>query len=574
MITNTRVGTLLALVLLGSSAGAQQAINDGLSGAWFDPTNPGQGLLFDVDEAQSFFFVAWFTFEEAGADGSASGVPRWLTAQGSYAGSTADLVVAETTGGTLAQAGGTVTAQVGTLSLSFESCTAATASYALNGGVSGTIAIERLTPTGGCAGGAKGIPAGQAIRVETLAADFDASGDVSVGPSGDLFVGNYGSTLNDSTGATVTRVDLDGNVSTFATGLNGASGNVFDADGNLYQSSIRDAAVIRVAPDGTTEVYASGITGGVIGLAFDSRGNLYANSCGENRIYRIAPDRTVSVFAQGFPLSCPNGLTSDPDDNLYAVNFNNGAISRIDPTGTVSLLARTPAGTFRSSGGNGHVTFGNGRLYTVSNASSQVFEVGLDGTLTVLAGSGQRGHADGDPETASFQMPNGIDISADGRRLFLNESESLRPGGLTGTYPLTPNRLRMVMLEDVGIDRLMTGAWFTTTAPGQGFLWDVITDTDELFLAWFTYTADGSGAQRWYTLQGPFDGSAAPLEIFETTGGVFDAPGATSTERVGVAELTVDACDRSSLSFAFDAGPSGSLALEPLLPGTTCPSGR
>ena len=416
------------------------------------------------------------------------------------------------------------------------------------------------------------------VRVETLATGFSASGDVAVGPDGSLFVGNYGSSLNDSTGSTVTRITLDGQVSTFATGLNGASGNVFDADGNLYQSSIRDAQVVRITPDGTTEVYASGIGGGVIGLAFDSAGNLYANSCGQNQIYRITPDRAVSVFASGAPLSCPNGLTSDPEDNLYAVNFDNGIVSRIDPSGNITQLARTPPGVFRSSGGNGHVTYGNGRLYTVSNATGQVFEIFMDGTMNVIAGTGQRGHDDGDPLEASFQMPNGIDVSADGRRLYLNESESLSGGMLTGTYPLTPNRLRVVVLEDApAINVGMSGGWFAPEYVGQGFMINVIPQTSTLFVAWFTFRPDGDSASgndhRWYTLQGPYSGAGATLEIFSTSGGRFDSSEATQTVSIGTATLEFASCERAMMTYDIPAeSRSGTATLQPLLSSSLCES--
>ncbi len=416
------------------------------------------------------------------------------------------------------------------------------------------------------------------VTVETLATDFNASGDVSVGPDGAIYVGNYGSSLNDSTGSTVTRITLDGEVSSFASGFNGASGNVFDNEGNLYQSSIRDAAVFKISPDGSTEIYATGITGGTIGLAFDSAGNLYANSCSENRIYRITPDRSVSVFASGAPMSCPNGLTSDEADNLYAVNFNNGAISKIDPQGNVSFLASTPPGVFRSSGGNGHVTYGNGKLYTVSNATGNVYEVELDGTIRVIAGDSTRGHNDGLAEQASFQMPNGIDISADGRRLYINESESLAGNGLTGTYPLTPNRLRVVILNEtpsIDINFGMSGGWFEAANPGQGFLFDVIPSTNTFFAAGFTFPmADSQGEDsihRWFTLQGTYADNQADLQIFETTGGLFDAASTTNTEPVGSAEILFESCTSANLNYTFsDGGPSGAIALIPLLSSALC----
>ena len=56
------------------------------------------------------------------------------------------------------------------------------------------------------------------LRVETLATGFDASGDVAVGPDGAIHVGNYGSSLQNSTGDQVVRITPSGEVSVLATG--------------------------------------------------------------------------------------------------------------------------------------------------------------------------------------------------------------------------------------------------------------------------------------------------------------------------------------------------------------------
>jgi sugar lactone lactonase YvrE len=423
-------------------------------------------------------------------------------------------------------------------------------------------------------------PASAAVSVTTLAQGFNGSGDVAVTADGNIFVGNFGDLLSNSNGTQVIKVTPDGQVSTFATGFQGASGNSIGPDGNLYQSSLSAGAVMRVDSQGAVTTFASGFSGGVIGNNFDSQGNLFVNTCGNNRVSRVDTAGNTTIFASGFPLNCPNGITVDDDDNVYVVNFGNGAVIKITPNGQMSVIATTPTSIFRPSGGNGHVVFANGVLYLVSNATQQVFEVTLDGQMTVIAGSGQRGHADGDPLSASFSSPNGIDVSPDGRLLYINESESTAGTVLnSNTFPLTPNRLRVVELFEAGPELLdinagMTGAWFNPDTAGQGILIEPIPSVTTLFAAWFTFDEAGNkiGApeHRWFTLQGGYQGGQADLQIFLNSGGVFDSPEPVSTDPVGTATLQFFDCTTAEFTYAFDSGPSGTIPLSRLTPDTVC----
>ena len=126
------------------------AINQGIAGAWFNPTTPGQGFLVDVRPSDNFIFVAWFTYEA-----ETPGVPipkvgstdqRWLTAQGNYTGAGALLPLFNTTGGSFNGPRATTTTQVGTLRVDFTSCTAGTFEYTLQNNLTGTIAVQRVLP--------------------------------------------------------------------------------------------------------------------------------------------------------------------------------------------------------------------------------------------------------------------------------------------------------------------------------------------------------------------------------------------------------------------------------------------
>ncbi|HSM69314.1 MAG TPA: hypothetical protein VK830_06335, partial [Xanthomonadales bacterium] len=99
-----------------------------MNGSWFDPATSGQGFFIDAypNPGGDFIFVSWFTY----GDDTASG-QRWLTAQGAFAGSVAEIDVYETTGGSLDAPTPTNAVPVGTLSIDFADCNNAQLSYKL-----------------------------------------------------------------------------------------------------------------------------------------------------------------------------------------------------------------------------------------------------------------------------------------------------------------------------------------------------------------------------------------------------------------------------------------------------------
>ncbi len=133
----------------GLSGNATQAvdINAGMDGAWFDSDTPGQGFFIDAHpdpEGSNFIFVSWFTYGEQTASGQ-----RWLTAQGGFEGSTAEIDVWETTGGSFDDPQPVSRTKVGTMSLDFTDCSNAQLTYSLPADASaGDIAITRVIPGG------------------------------------------------------------------------------------------------------------------------------------------------------------------------------------------------------------------------------------------------------------------------------------------------------------------------------------------------------------------------------------------------------------------------------------------
>lgn len=122
-------------------------LNTGHAGAWANLATLGQGQLIDVDAEQQLIFLAWFTYTDVNA--ADANEQRWLTAQGSFEGSTAEIDVYETLGGAFDDPHPPETTPVGTMTINFSDCSNAQLSYALaGGGVAGSIDITRLLAGG------------------------------------------------------------------------------------------------------------------------------------------------------------------------------------------------------------------------------------------------------------------------------------------------------------------------------------------------------------------------------------------------------------------------------------------
>jgi YVTN family beta-propeller protein len=131
-------------------------------------------------------------------------------------------------------------------------------------------------------------------------------------------------------------------------------------------------------------------------------------------------------------------------------------------------------------------------------------------------------------------------------------------------------------------DFAFSGNWYNAATNGQGFTAEVNPLNGALFMPWYTYAPGGAGAgaagQRWYTASGAFaPGSRSiPVDLYETTGGVFDMPTvpAPASVKVGTGTLAFQSCSTATLNFNFtggsSSGSSGTIALTrigPVPPG-------
>jgi len=128
-----------------------------LGGNWASANTNGQGLIIELNALAPVVFCTWYTYAPNGQAIGGAASQRWYTAQAVHTpgARTFSLTLYETTGGVFAAATPTTTTLVGTATLTFASCTAATLLYnftgGTNAGLAGTIALTRVAATpAGC----------------------------------------------------------------------------------------------------------------------------------------------------------------------------------------------------------------------------------------------------------------------------------------------------------------------------------------------------------------------------------------------------------------------------------------
>ncbi len=109
----------------------------------------------------------------------------------------------------------------------------------------------------------------------------------------------------------------------------------------------------------------------------------------------------------------------------------------------------------------------------------------------------------------------------------------------------------------------LNDVWATPGKNGQGILFAVFPDAGVFFSAWFTYdstrppndaTAElGEADQRWLTMQGEFAGNTANLQVYYSTGGVFDmaSPAPGNPIAIGTATIVFQDCGNATLTYSI-----------------------
>lgn len=126
------------------------------------------------------------------------------------------------------------------------------------------------------------------------------------------------------------------------------------------------------------------------------------------------------------------------------------------------------------------------------------------------------------------------------------------------------------------INRGISDAWFFPDTNGQGFFIIVWEGSKFIFLSWFTYDTErppedvlaflGEPGHRWLTAQGPYDGDTALLDVFLSSGMVFDSgePPVTAEQLEGATiEIVWTDCNMALLMYNIPSlGLMGEIPIE------------
>ena len=224
----------------------------------------------------------------------------------------------------------------------------------------------------------------------------------------------------------------------------------YAGDGKLYVADF-DNSKIRVvdrAGTATTVIMPVGFAR-PFGMAFDAGGLLYVStdndrnnghSLSSGTIWRIDPSTgAVTVIANA--IGRPRGLTVLNDGRLAVADNLHHVIEIVEPvTGRVSLLAGAwDASGFADGAGAaarfatpyGLVQRPDGKLVVCDYANQRLRLVGLDGSVSTLAGTNSAGFADGAITAALFNHPQAIAIASNGD-LYIADSDNFRVRRLAG----------------------------------------------------------------------------------------------------------------------------------------------
>tara|TARA_B100000519_G_scaffold191679_1_gene192334 strand:+ start:39 stop:938 length:900 start_codon:yes stop_codon:yes gene_type:complete len=151
-------------------------------------------------------------------------------------------------------------------------------------------------------------------------------------------------------------------------------------------------------------------TAGIEGPACDRAGNIFAvNFAQQQTIGRTTPAGQSEVFVTLPNDSVGNGIRFDRAGRMYVADYVGHNVLRIDPgTRAVEVLSHEP----KMNQPNDLAIAPNGTLYASDPnwgaKTGQLWRIDPDGTTTRLA--------------ADMGTTNGVEVSPDGKRLYVNES--------------------------------------------------------------------------------------------------------------------------------------------------------
>ncbi len=231
---------------------------------------------------------------------------------------------------------------------------------------------------------------------------------------GDIYVSEIGEFNKDSDGK-ITRISIDGKLSTFASGMDDPKGLTFIGK-SLYVTDKN--RVLKVEPDGKWAVFGSTMAFPQTPVFFnditsDESGNLYVSDSGNLKtggaIFKIAKDKKITIILnENTPeILAPNGLLVVKND-LYEVDFASGILYKINlKTKSISKVAEG------FGGGDGLIKSGdsffvsdwkNGKIFKVLRNKVTLYKEGFTAAADIALSYDKRSIITPDMKTGSVTL--------------------------------------------------------------------------------------------------------------------------------------------------------------------------
>jgi len=192
------------------------------------------------------------------------------------------------------------------------------------------------------------------------------------------------------------------------------------------------------------------------GVAVDSSGNVYIADLVNNLVEKVTPTGTLSIIAgtgnPGTPtegpatssdLQYPQGVAVDSSGNVYIADTSNNLVEKVTPSGTLSIIAGTgnrgaptegPATSSDLWSTQGVAVDSSGNVYIADYGNSLIEKVTPGGTLSIIAGNGNFDPPTAGPATSSaLYGPAGVAVDSSGNVYIAdtgnNLVEKVTPGG-------------------------------------------------------------------------------------------------------------------------------------------------
>jgi NHL repeat len=193
-------------------------------------------------------------------------------------------------------------------------------------------------------------------------------------------------------------------------------------------------------------------------IAVQSNGTLYVTDFGNYRIRKISATGMVSTFAGNGENGTANGngsaarfievsmIALDAAGSAYVLDGSNPRVRKITTNADVSVYAGSgiygfadgPAATAQFKQGWGMLVDLQGNVIVSDTYNDRIRKINTSGQVTTLAGSGIPGYADGNTLVAQFDKPEGIAIDKQGN-LYVADRKNYRirkitPAGLVSSF--------------------------------------------------------------------------------------------------------------------------------------------